>query len=1193
MEELRNRFESLQKQLEPIEEKLRRGIFLTEQDFSAVRDALEDLRQEQERMERLLAEEQAEDEGPRSMEQVERLLRRRREREARRMQTAMEFASIRTLDDGFRADLERFQKELAAQGATGLEAMDRAGTLEPYRLFVACVQMEEPAYDNVAPLTATFGYSLPFGILGKKFCLTTGTPDVEVPFEPETPVVPAASVPLEEPELPGPPLTDMETLGVLNQQTGSKKPKGTKALKSLCAASPQRMLYIVIIMSEIIGHYLIVPTSMDYLKSEKLDPEMLDKHLELMLKEGYLIRYTLDTMPGKKIYGATALGEQIFRKSPLLRIADVPEREIPSRKMNGAADFIRRYEGRRWFCNMFWDEEREKQIFAYYFEGAISSMVAVRETEESELLCLILPTVILTPDDTEEDLEELQKAIRKEVADSSPELRVFLATRSPEEFEGWSAWIRPQLPEGTEILRGTVGESDFIASDGSVCVLDVYIRQLMDCLQDQDQDEKAPEEREEEPDVPPVPEHVHRPGKPVLENIEQASCACDGRCEAVICCTVCGEELSREARVLPAKGHDAGKAVRENETPPTCTQEGSYDEVVRCKVCGEELSRVTKTLPAKGHVPGKAARENVTDPTCTEEGSCEEVIRCKVCGEELGRETKTLPALGHDAGPAVQISETEPTCTREGSCEEAVFCTRCQAELSRQVRTLEPLGHLPGEVLRENVIEPTETEEGSYDEVVFCARCHAQMGRTIKLISSKELTAGSSAANMRQEMYGMFVNGQFPSALTLSRILARESKELRAEYQRFAYAMDDPAIEKNYCCSNIQAVFADVFGRDPAYDALGLASYLHMFFSSDALMESYYIDDSMNILDQNLMFRSIPELKTVLYDLTGCFTRTRAVFDPETLSALLDNRRNDSLRDQYQKEAARFLSSRPEETQKRNQRINATYKRLFGPKSELRNAIEWTQEGDDSKTEEIVTTLKGFLKEDVVLTGVCEDRHLDRESIERYVTEAWNAVEDRAVRNRNDKFKDPANSTAVTRVEQLVKIALSWATLGSGGEENGLDEDKQSYLDTRRKKIASEMEEAATRCVVCPAKSAEEKAANSVLAAALNKLSGWLLHGCDPDVRRYFYLEFLRDNRIEMDENYIPFLEERFSAIQRLNIGKRVIKHSQDGQLPEWPEVIKRIFEEAEEGCDFGHAELIKNYLLATGAHYEIGRAHV
>ena len=58
----------------------------------------------------------------------------------------------------------------------------------------------------------------------------------------------------------------------------------------------------------------------------------------------------------------------------------------------------------------------------------------------------------------------------------------------------------------------------------------------------------------------------------------------------------CGRSYTDEIPVTDT--HTPLDPVRENEVPATCKDEGSYDEVVYCGVCGEELSRENKTIPA-------------------------------------------------------------------------------------------------------------------------------------------------------------------------------------------------------------------------------------------------------------------------------------------------------------------------------------------------------------------------------------------------------------------------------------------------------------------------------------------------------------------------------------------------------------------------------------------------------------------
>ena len=78
----------------------------------------------------------------------------------------------------------------------------------------------------------------------------------------------------------------------------------------------------------------------------------------------------------------------------------------------------------------------------------------------------------------------------------------------------------------------------------------------------------------------------------------------------VVYCTVCGEELSRETKVIDALGHKAAAAVEENRIEATMDDDGSYDMVVYCTVCGEELSRETFVIPSLGAGPADYAELN-------------------------------------------------------------------------------------------------------------------------------------------------------------------------------------------------------------------------------------------------------------------------------------------------------------------------------------------------------------------------------------------------------------------------------------------------------------------------------------------------------------------------------------------------------------------------------------------------------
>ncbi len=113
-------------------------------------------------------------------------------------------------------------------------------------------------------------------------------------------------------------------------------------------------------------------------------------------------------------------------------------------------------------------------------------------------------------------------------------------------------------------------------------------------------------------------------------------------------------------------GHTEGEAEKENEVAATCTAAGLYEEVVCCAVCGEEVSRKTVTVDALGH----DYKGEVTDKAlCLVPG--EMTYTCTRCDDSY---TEEIAPLRHSWG------ETKPgqapTCTAAGYTSNET-CTRC------------------------------------------------------------------------------------------------------------------------------------------------------------------------------------------------------------------------------------------------------------------------------------------------------------------------------------------------------------------------------------------------------------------------------------------------------------------------------------------------------------------------------------
>ena len=239
-----------------------------------------------------------------------------------------------------------------------------------------------------------------------------------------------------------------------------------------------------------------------------------------------------------------------------------------------------------------------------------------------------------------------------------------------------------------------------------------------------------------------TPAHTHTPGEPQQENVKAATCTAAGSYDEVVYCTGCGEELSRETKVIAQLEHTPAAAVRENVKAATCTAAGSYDAVVYCSSCHTELSRTKKTIAKLGHNPGYPVQENVVPATCTAAGSYDEVTYCTRCNTEISRETKTIAKLAHTLKGVPKVEATETTTGMKAHYE----CTVCGKYFLDKAGTNEVTAasliipmlahtHTPGAAQQENVVPATCTSAGSYDEVVYCTGCGAELSRETKTIA--------------------------------------------------------------------------------------------------------------------------------------------------------------------------------------------------------------------------------------------------------------------------------------------------------------------------------------------------------------------------------------------------------------------------------------------------------------------------
>lgn len=255
-----------------------------------------------------------------------------------------------------------------------------------------------------------------------------------------------------------------------------------------------------------------------------------------------------------------------------------------------------------------------------------------------------------------------------------------------------------------------------------------------------------------------------------------------------------------------------------------------------------------------------------------------------------------------------------------------------------------------------------------------------------------------------------------------------------------------------------------------------------------------------------------------------------------------------------------------------NPRFMETRKILFKG-SELTNYLEHIAE--EIFDEEILHNLKNYLQEKFMRD---DDTSLSVENIDKFkfdttIDEAWEEAGKNILHKKNmslvGKLRNHVNTLLKRAIEILCERVSCFEESAPLKSDFGTVEYKKiraSLLENIEKaqKILSE----------------KNVAAAAVLHETLQEIADKLQGTFEPARHKYFYVDFLRGDKVLLDENYFPNFNFNTLDGTTNSIAGRIVTHSRL-DLPTFAERMEIIFEK--KGWDFGSAKLIDDYLEDVG----------
>lgn len=414
--------------------------------------------------------------------------------------------------------------------------------------------------------------------------------------------------------------------------------------------------------------------------------------------------------------------------------------------------------------------------------------------------------------------------------------------------------------------------------------------------------------------------------------------------------------------------------------------------------------------------------------------------------------------------------------------------------------------------------------------------------------------------------------------------LAQEDDALAVDWGHWGYATDDPAWMRNRDrrISHLQAAYAEDFGHDIAYDALGAAAYLRMYFSRDAMREPYSAPP-LSLQSELLLYESSPALKSILFEMKRCVDTMRRGVDDEIVLYILGRSNTKETLSILSHRAQDLLDARLDESRKYMQQIKETRNLLFGNDSWMRRGLTAIREIDLRYSAALREDMAGLISSG----ELSDDTRVSESGIDQLLDSTWESASNHAKSRRKERMTGAERSSLRSRVSDVAGLMLQWLQVVNRSEESDDERKKAGFLrviDSVKTLLPTALEELEA-LMAAQAHDSRQQAAITVLMDTLAHLQDTLVNGPNAIGSRFFYRDLLASSHVVLDNSFLPVVPPKDAQVAPFDLCGCVERALDEPICSEWSDALRRVTHPSakEDGIDFGAARLIMRYLDETG----------
>lgn len=426
------------------------------------------------------------------------------------------------------------------------------------------------------------------------------------------------------------------------------------------------------------------------------------------------------------------------------------------------------------------------------------------------------------------------------------------------------------------------------------------------------------------------------------------------------------------------------------------------------------------------------------------------------------------------------------------------------------------------------------------------------------------------------EVCDMIKAKKYYCALTYLKAVSELDENYAPVYNLFSMALDNPAEKCNYTSSEIFSIPKyGTFIDCGLYESCILSAKLRAIFYNSGEYD-YSISSFANEINEISIVEKYPEIKT-LADIfadfrkefnTGmdCFAdycmRDKLGFE-EKMSGIRHNA--DELYHRYLNSTESF----------QNLRVKIYKGVMFSDSSEIMQMLKSASQDEYEKVEKIESFLiKNFVRDKCVISP----DNISEEKVDRYIEKIWDKSDDimksqGKTTNASSELIGGARTHSNVALKKISSLICEWVNTVKKQTEILPNESAMKKYQEKREDILGILSEIIAD--TDSADSAGESIVNRTARDIFERIDG----SYDVNMRKYYFIDFLKNNLVLLDENGLPDLSSSFCQLGDFGITERISRHFREPEKT-FEERLNEIFSRDIKYNDYGSAVIINKYLV-------------